>query len=131
VYNLTKIDDSYYVANAQYSYDLASIQDPEGLTNVQDLDSMTNVQYSQGQWDATWINPFQAVWKAPIDNQNVSNQSVGDQSVNIESVQTQPMLEFGFWTIMILVVPVVVGSSVTLLILMKSGKKHVPKRAYH
>jgi hypothetical protein len=98
---------------------------------VQDLDSMTNAQYPQGQWDATWTNPFQAVWEAPIDNQTVSNQSAEDQSVNIESVQTQPMLEFGLWTIMILVVPVVVGSSVTLLILMKSGKKHMPKRAYH
>lgn len=131
VYNLTKIDDSYYVANAQYSYDLASIQDPDGLANVQDLDNMTGAQYPQGQWDATWTNPFQAVWKAPIDNQTVSNQSAGDQSVNIESVQTQPMLEFGPLTIMILVVPVVVGSSVTLLILMKSGKKHMPKRVYH
>ncbi len=117
LYNVTKIQDSYYVTNMQYSYDVTNIQDPSNETNVQE---------PMGQWDATQRNLFGTIWEAPTENQTVNNQSLDNQPV-----QTQPLLELWPWAIIVIMIPAVIGSAATLVLLMRSGKKHSSKSPRH
>jgi parallel beta-helix repeat protein len=109
VYKISKVDDYLY-----------------NLTKMQDSDDLTTTQDPQGQLDATSNSPFGTIWETPTENQTVNSQSLDSQPI-----RTQPLLELWPWAIIVIIIPVVIGSTATLALLMRSGKKHSSKSPRH